>query len=347
MGEEISKEIAVDGVDVRELYGAQNVYLEQIRALHPALKIVARGSSLKVLGAKSAAERFERRMQGLIDYYLKYGHISREVVAQAFAASGLAADEAPADQDVIVYGNNGTVVRARTVNQQRLVRLYDADDLLFAVGPAGSGKTYTSIALAVRALKNKEIRKIILSRPAVEAGEKLGFLPGDMKDKIDPYLQPLYDALQDMIPTMKLQEMMEQNVIQIAPLAFMRGRTLNDAVVILDEAQNTTTAQIKMFLTRMGMNTKMIVTGDMTQIDLPSSQRSGLVEATSILKGVEGIAFIEMNKKDIVRHKLVTRIVEAYEKHDKKAAAARKRNTAKPVSEESFVITDLTSLGDN
>lgn len=219
--------------------------------------------------------------------------------------------------------------------------------MIFAIGPAGSGKTYTSIALAVRALKNKEIRKIILSRPAVEAGEKLGFLPGDMKDKIDPYLQPLYDALQDMIPTMKLQEMMEQNVIQIAPLAFMRGRTLNDAVVILDEAQNTTTAQIKMFLTRMGMNTKMIVTGDMTQIDLPPSQRSGLVEAVSILKGVEGIAFIEMNKKDIVRHKLVTRIVEAYEKHDKKAAAARKRNTAKPVSEESFVITDLTSLGDN
>jgi phosphate starvation-inducible PhoH-like protein len=220
-------------------------------------------------------------------------------------------------------------------------------ELLVYKASAGSGKTYTSIALAVRALKNKEIRKIILSRPAVEAGEKLGFLPGDMKDKIDPYLQPLYDALQDMIPTMKLQEMMEQNVIQIAPLAFMRGRTLNDAVVILDEAQNTTTAQIKMFLTRMGMNTKMIVTGDMTQIDLPSSQRSGLVEATSILKGVEGIAFIEMNKKDIVRHKLVTRIVEAYEKHDKKAAAARKRNTAKPVSEESFVITDLTSLGDN
>ena len=219
--------------------------------------------------------------------------------------------------------------------------------MIFAIRPAGSGKTYTSIALAVRALKNKEIRKIILSRPAVEAGEKLGFLPGDMKDKIDPYLQPLYDALQDMIPTMKLQEMMEQNVIQIAPLAFMRGRTLNDAVVILDEAQNTTTAQIKMFLTRMGMNTKMIVTGDMTQIDLPSSQRSGLVEATCILKGVEGIAFIEMNKKDIVRHKLVTRIVEAYEKHDKKAAAARKRNTTKPVSEESFVITDLTSLGDN
>ena len=246
-----------------------------------------------------------------------------------------------------MYSVNGKPITARSENQQKLVKAYENNDMIFAIGPAGSGKTYTSIALAVRALKNKEIRKIILSRPAVEAGEKLGFLPGDMKDKIDPYLQPLYDALQDMIPTMKLQEMMEQNVIQIAPLAFMRGRTLNDAVVILDEAQNTTTAQIKMFLTRMGMNTKMIVTGDMTQIDLPPSQRSGLVEAVSILKGVEGIAFIEMNKKDIVRHKLVTRIVEAYEKHDKKAAAARKRNTAKPVSEESFVITDLTSLGDN
>ena len=219
MGEEISKEIAVDGVDVRELYGAQNVYLEQIRALHPALKIVARGSSLKVLGAKSAAERFERRMQGLIDYYLKYGHISREVVAQAFAASGLAADEAPADQDVIVYGNNGTVVRARTVNQQRLVRLYDADDLLFAVGPAGSGKTYTAIALAVRALREKVVRRVILTRPAVEAGEKLGFLPGDMKEKLDPYLQPLYDALNDMIPPARLQKFMEEGTIQIAPHA--------------------------------------------------------------------------------------------------------------------------------
>ena len=234
MGEEISKEIAVDGVDVRELYGAQNVYLEQIRALHPALKIVARGSSLKVLGAKSAAERFERRMQGLIDYYLKYGHISREVVAQAFAASGLAADEAPADQDVIVYGNNGTVVRARTVNQQRLVRLYDADDLLFAVGPAGSGKTYTAIALAVRALREKVVRRVILTRPAVEAGEKLGFLPGDMKEKLDPYLQPLYDALNDMIPPARLQKFMEEGTIQIAPLAYMRGRTLDNAFVILD-----------------------------------------------------------------------------------------------------------------
>ena len=303
MGEEISKEIAVDGVDVRELYGAQNVYLEQIRALHPALKIVARGSSLKVLGAKSAAERFERRMQGLIDYYLKYGHISREVVAQAFAASGLAADEAPADQDVIVYGNNGTVVRARTVNQQRLVRLYDADDLLFAVGPAGSGKTYTAIALAVRALR-----------------EKLGFLPGDMKEKLDPYLQPLYDALNDMIPPARLQKFMEEGTIQIAPLAYMRGRTLDNAFVILDEAQNTTLPQIKMFLTRMGRNAKFIVTGDVTQIDLPRRSDSGLTRAIGILRGVKGIGVVEFDRRDIVRHELVKHIVEAFDRHGESEA---------------------------
>ena len=292
MGEEISKEIAVDGVDVRELYGAQNVYLEQIRALHPALKIVARGSSLKVLGAKSAAERFERRMQGLIDYYLKYGHISREVVAQAFAASGLAADEAPADQDVIVYGNNGTVVRARTVNQQRLVRLYDADDLLFAVGPAGSGKTYTAIALAVRALK----------------------------EKLDPYLQPLYDALNDMIPPARLQKFMEEGTIQIAPLAYMRGRTLDNAFVILDEAQNTTLPQIKMFLTRMGRNAKFIVTGDVTQIDLPRRSDSGLTRAIGILRGVKGIGVVEFDRRDIVRHELVKHIVEAFDRHGESEA---------------------------
>ena len=276
MGEEISKEIAVDGVDVRELYGAQNVYLEQIRALHPALKIVARGSSLKVLGAKSAAERFERRMQGLIDYYLKYGHISREVVAQAFAASGLAADEAPADQDVIVYGNNGTVVRARTVNQQRLVRLYDADDLLFAVGPAGSGKTYTAIALAVRALREKVVRRVILTRPAVEAGEKLGFLPGDMKEKLDPLPATALRRAQRHDSARQVAEVHGGGTIQIAPLAYMRGRTLDNAFVILDEAQNTTLPQIKMFLTRMGRNAKFIVTGDVTQIDLPRRSDSGL-----------------------------------------------------------------------
>ena len=312
MGEEISKQITVDGVDPRELYGAQSVYLEQIRALHPALKIVARGSSLKVLGAKADAERFERRMQGLIDYYLKYGHISREVVAQAFAASGISSDEAPADQDVIVYGNNGTIVRARTVNQQRLVRLYDTDDL--AVGPAGSGKTYTAIALAVRALREKVVRRVILTRPAVEAGEKLGFLPGDMKEKLDPYLQPLYDALNDMIPPAKLQKFMEEGTIQIALLAYMRGRTLDNAFVILDEAQNTTLPQIKMFLTRMGRNAKFIVTGDVTQIDLPRKGDSGLTRAIEILRDVKGIGVVEFDRRDIVRHELVKHIVDAFDR---------------------------------
>ena len=235
------------------------------------------------------------------------------------------APQAEKSGNVIVFSVTGKPIIPRSENQQRLVDAFREHDMVFAIGPAGSGKTYTAIALAVRALKNKEIKKIILSRPAVEAGEKLGFLPGDMKEKIDPYLQPLYDALQDMIPAAKLQEYMDQNVIQIAPLAFMRGRTLNDAVVILDEAQNTTSAQIKMFLTRMGMNTKMIVTGDMTQIDLPSSQVSGLVQALRILKGVKGIAFIELNQKDIVRHKLVTRIVEAYDKYEKEQKAERER----------------------
>ena len=318
------KKIDIEGVDPRELYGPQNIYLEQMQELHPNLKIIARGSALTVLGPRSDSERFRKRLDGLIAYYLKYGYISKESVQQAFS-TGVIEHDAPVDKDVIVYGNNGTIVRARTVNQLKLVQSYDRNDLLLAIGPAGSGKTYTAIALAVRALKNKEIKKIILSRPAVEAGEKLGFLPGDMKDKIDPYLQPLYDALQDMIPAAKLKEYMELNIIQIAPLAFMRGRTLNDAVVILDEAQNTTTQQIKMFLTRMGMNTKMIITGDMTQIDLPASQTSGLVQALRILKGVKGISFVELNKKDIVRHKLVERIVDAYEKFDKEKKIEREK----------------------
>ena len=338
----IEKHIVLEDVDPVVFYGVNNTNIQMIKALYPKLRIVARGNIIKVMGDEEEMCAFEENIMAIEQHCVKYNSLKEEDILAIIKGKKTPKESA---EGVIVYSVNGKPITARSENQQKLVKAYENNDMIFAIGPAGSGKTYTSIALAVRALK--EIRKIILSRPAVEAGEKLGFLPGDMKDKIDPYLQPLYDALQDMIPTMKLQEMMEQNVIQIAPLAFMRGRTLNDAVVILDEAQNTTTAQIKMFLTRMGMNTKMIVTGDMTQIDLPSSQRSGLVEATSILKGVEGIAFIEMNKKDIVRHKLVTRIVEAYEKHDKKAAAARKRNTAKPVSEESFVITDLTSLGDN
>lgn len=321
MTEAVGREILVEGVDPRELYGAQNVYLDQIRELHPQLKIVARGSSLKVLGPRAETERFEKHLDGLVAYYLKYGHISSEVVSQAF--SGVALQEAPTDKDVIVYGNNGNIIRARTVNQQRLVSLYDKCDLLFAVGPAGSGKTYTAIALAVRALKERQVRRIILTRPAVEAGEKLGFLPGDMKEKLDPYLQPLYDALNDMIPAAKLTRYIEEGTVQIAPLAYMRGRTLDNAFVILDEAQNTTLSQIKMFLTRMGRNAKFIVTGDVTQIDLPRKSDSGLVHTMEILRRVEDIGIVKFDKRDIVRHPLVKYIVEAFDRDAAASAPAR------------------------
>ena len=265
---------------------------------------------------------FEENITKLEKYCAEYNSLKEEVIIDIIKGN---APQAEQNGNVIVFSVTGKPIIPRSENQLKLVEGFAKNDMVFAIGPAGSGKTYTAIALAVRALKNKEIKKIILSRPAVEAGEKLGFLPGDMKDKIDPYLQPLYDALQDMIPATKLKEYMELNIIQIAPLAFMRGRTLNDAVVILDEAQNTTAQQIKMFLTRMGMNTKMIVTGDMTQIDLPASQTSGLVQALRILKGVKGISFVELNKKDIVRHKLVERIVDAYEKFDKEAKAEREK----------------------
>ncbi len=326
MTEAVGREILVEGVDPRELYGAQNVYLDQIRELHPQLKIVARGSSLKVLGPRAETERFEKHLDGLVAYYLKYGHISSEVVSQAF--SGVALQEAPTDKDVIVYGNNGNIIRARTVNQQRLVSLYDKCDLLFAVGPAGSGKTYTAIALAVRALKERQVRRIILTRPAVEAGEKLGFLPGDMKEKLDPYLQPLYDALNDMIPAAKLTRYIEEGTVQIAPLAYMRGRTLDNAFVILDEAQNTTLSQIKMFLTRMGRNAKFIVTGDVTQIDLPRKSDSGLVHTMEILRRVEDIGIVEFDKRDIVRHPLVKYIVEAFDRDAAASAPAREAAAA-------------------
>ena len=314
MTEAVGKEIAIEGVDPRELYGPRNVYLDQIKELHPQLRIVARGSSLKVLGSEAETQRFGRHMEGLVAYYLKYGHISSEVIGQAFAGD-IAGQEAPADKDVIVYGNNGNIIRARTVNQQKLVSLYGRNDLLFAVGPAGSGKTYTAIALAVRALKEKEVRRIILTRPAVEAGEKLGFLPGDLKEKLDPYLQPLYDALNDMIPPAKLAKYLEEGTVQIAPLAYMRGRTLDNAFVILDEAQNTTLSQIKMFLTRMGRNARFIVTGDVTQIDLPKKSDSGLTRSMEILRGVGGIGIVEFDKRDIVRHQLVKYIVDAFDKY--------------------------------
>ncbi len=314
MNEAVAKEILVEGVDPRELYGPQDAYLEQIRGYFPTLKIVARGSSLKVLGSEAESRRFAKRLEGLVAYYLKYGHLSSEVIDQCFAGTTASVEDAPVDKDVIVYGNNGNIIRARTVNQQRLVKLAERNDLLFAVGPAGSGKTYTAIALAVRALKERQVRRIILTRPAVEAGEKLGFLPGDMKEKLDPYLQPLYDALNDMIPPAKLTKFLEEGTVQIAPLAYMRGRTLDNAFVILDEAQNTTLSQIKMFLTRMGRNARFIVTGDVTQIDLPRKSDSGLVRAMTTLRGIDGIGIVEFDKRDIVRHPLVKYIVDAFDK---------------------------------
>lgn len=288
-----------------------------IKALFPKLRVVARDNVLRVIGDNEQMGHFEECIEAMRRHVLKYNSISEEDILDI--ANGRKTKD-DAAKDVVVYSISGRPIKARSENQQKLIDAFERDDMIFAVGPAGTGKTYLSIALAVKAMKEKQAKKIILSRPAVEAGEKLGFLPGDMKDKIDPYLQPLYDALEDMIPAVKLQDMMEKHIIQIAPLAFMRGRTLSDAVVILDEAQNTTSAQLRMFLTRMGWNTKMIITGDMTQIDLPNDTRSGLREARRILNGVEGISFIELNKKDIVRHKLVTRIVNAYEAYDKEKA---------------------------
>ena len=316
----IEKHIVLEDIDPVIFYGVNNANIQMIKALYPKLRIVARGNVIKVMGDEEEMCAFEESIIALEKHCAKYNSLKEEVILDIVRGKKPQIEKTG---DTIVFSVTGKPIVPRSENQLKLVKEYEKNDMLFAIGPAGSGKTYTAIALAVRSLKNKEIKKIILSRPAVEAGEKLGFLPGDMKDKIDPYLQPLYDALQDMIPAAKLKEYMEMNVIQIAPLAFMRGRTLNDAVVILDEAQNTTTQQIKMFLTRMGMNTKMIVTGDMTQIDLPSSQKSGLVQALHILKGVKGISFIELNKKDIVRHKLVTQIVEAYEKFEERQKEER------------------------
>ena len=321
----IEKHIVLEDIDPVIFYGVNNANMQMIKALFPKLRIVARGDVIKVMGDEEEMCAFEEAILALEKHCARYNSLNEEAILDIIKGNKPQIEKTG---DVIVHSVTGKPITPRSTNQLKLVKEFDKNDMIFAIGPAGSGKTYTAIALAVRALKNKEIKKIILSRPAVEAGEKLGFLPGDMKDKIDPYLQPLYDALQDMIPAAKLKEYMELNIIQIAPLAFMRGRTLNDAIVILDEAQNTTTQQIKMFLTRMGMNTKMIVTGDMTQIDLPSSQTSGLVQAIKILKGVKGISFIELNKKDIVRHKLVTRIVEAYEKFEEKTKSLK--NTDKP-----------------
>ncbi|HIR37404.1 MAG TPA: PhoH family protein [Candidatus Limisoma gallistercoris] len=317
----VERLVIIDNVDPVIFYGVNNTNMQLIRNLFPKLRIAARGTLIKALGDEDETSDFEKKIKELESYCVKYNRLNEDVILDI--VKGNPPKELKID-DAIIYGVNGKPIQARSANQQKLVKAFNENDLTFALGPAGTGKTYVAIALAVKALKNREIRKVILSRPAVEAGEKLGFLPGDMKDKIDPYLQPLYDALEDMIPTNKLKEYMETNVIQIAPLAFMRGRTLSDAVIILDEAQNTTTHQIKMFLTRLGMNAKMVVTGDITQIDLPHSQTSGLVQALNVLHRVPGIAKVQFDKKDIVRHQLVQRIVEAYEKHDE---AIRKLRT--------------------
>lgn len=327
----------LENVDPVIFYGVNNANMQLIKTLFPKLRIVARGNVMKVIGEEEESELFLKKIREIEKYCEEFNTLGEETILDIVKGN---APVVARQENLIIHGMNGKPITARTENQQKLVKAFDENDLVFATGPAGSGKTFIAIALAVRALKNKEARKIILSRPAVEAGEKLGFLPGEMKDKLDPYLQPLYDALQDMIPAAKLKEYMENNVIQIAPLAFMRGRTLNDAIIILDEAQNTTTHQIKMFLTRLGMNAKMIVTGDVTQIDLPPSTTSGLIQAMRVLKDVKGIGRVQFDKKDIVRHKLVQRIVEAYDQFDAQNREAKKERRETLNTEHSINIKE-------
>ena len=327
----------LENVDPVIFYGVNNANMQLIKTLFPKLRIVARGNVMKVIGEEEESELFLKKIREIEKYCEEFNTLGEDTILDIVKGS---APVVARQENLIIHGMNGKPITARTENQQKLVKAFDENDLVFATGPAGSGKTFVAIALAVRALKNKEARKIILSRPAVEAGEKLGFLPGEMKDKLDPYLQPLYDALQDMIPAAKLKEYMENNVIQIAPLAFMRGRTLNDAIIILDEAQNTTTHQIKMFLTRLGMNAKMIVTGDVTQIDLPPSTTSGLIQAMRVLKDVKGIGRVQFDKKDIVRHKLVQRIVEAYDQFDAQNREAKKERRETLNTEHSINIKE-------
>ena len=311
----MDKQILLDGIDPMAFFGMNNSKINLIKNLFPKIKITHRGNSLFIQGEEKELGTFEKKFTLLLDHFYQFNILTEDIIHQLLA-NGISTMEENgfSEPDIIVFGNNGKPVRGRTPNQRKLVDDSFKNDLIFAIGPAGTGKTYTAIALAVRALKNKEIKKIILSRPAVEAGENLGFLPGDLKEKIDPYLQPLYDALEDMIPPKKLEEFLKDGTIQIAPLAFMRGRTLSNAFVILDEAQNTTVNQLKMFLTRMGLNAKFIVTGDITQIDLPNRSQSGLIHALKILGKIKSISIIEFDKSDIVRHRLVRDIVEAYER---------------------------------
>ena len=306
------KILHIETVDPLDLYGVQCSRLDILKRAFPKIQIVARGHDVKLLGDEQQIADFEDKFRQVVHFLDTYNRLSDDDLVQILNNQQQHQSDAP--DDLIVFGNNGRAIRARSANQQRMVKSLEDNDMLFATGPAGSGKTYTAIALAVRALRNREVRRIVLSRPAVEAGERLGFLPGDLKEKIDPYLQPLYDALNDMIPAKKLESHIEEGIIQIAPLAFMRGRTLDNAFVILDEAQNTTLPQMKMFLTRMGMNSKFIITGDVTQIDLPRTQDSGLVQAVRLLRNIEGISFVERDETDIVRHRLVKEIVRAFDR---------------------------------
>ena len=322
--------ILIEGIDPLELFGVNNSKLDIITKHFPKLKIVARGNEVKAIGEDNIVADFESKINQMIDFYSRFNKLTEENIKDFLNETDETISNAEDNYgDALVFGNHGRIIKARTVNQKNLVDLYATHDLLFAIGPAGSGKTYTAIALAVRALKNKEVKRIILTRPAVEAGERLGFLPGDMKEKLDPYLQPLYDALNDMIPARKLLDYMEDGTVQIAPLAYMRGRTLDNAFVILDEAQNTTLSQLKMFLTRMGKNAKFIVTGDITQIDLPRKDDSGLVTTLKLLKNIPDIAVIYFDARDIIRHKLVKYIVHAFEKYSQKESEESEKDNNK------------------
>ncbi|MCQ2229756.1 MAG: PhoH family protein [Bacteroidales bacterium] len=326
----IEKLIYLDTIDLVEFCGAKNVKLDLIRSQFPKLKIVCRGNWIKAMGEADEVAAFEEKMAQIIQYYNEYNVLTEQAILDITSGNPQTVIST-VDSTVVVHSVDGHPIKARSANQQIMVDAAMENDMVFAVGPAGSGKTYLAIALAVRALKARQVKKIILSRPAVEAGEKLGFLPGDMKEKIDPYLQPLYDALQDMIPPLKLKEFMETGVIQIAPLAFMRGRTLSNAFVILDEAQNTTIPQMKMFLTRMGANAKFIITGDVTQIDLSQISQSGLIYSTKVLKNINGLKIVEFGSKDIVRHKLVQRIVDAFDKDETRRKKEQKEQKEKTV----------------
>jgi phosphate starvation-inducible PhoH-like protein len=305
--------IELSEISPRDFFGEQNVNIEKLKELFPKLKIVARGNKIKAYGDEEVLEEFDKRLAMLLEHFAKYNKLDENVIERVLLSRSRDDYETPDSSNaVLVHGVNGRKIKPQTANQRKLVQLMVKNDMLFAVGPAGTGKTYTGVALAVKALKEKQVRRIILTRPAVEAGEKLGFLPGDLKEKLDPYMQPLYDALRDMIPAEKLESFIEKGVIQIAPLAFMRGRTLDNAFVILDEAQNTTHAQMKMFLTRMGKNAKFMITGDPGQIDLPRHTLSGLKEALLILKNVNGVGMIYLDDKDVIRHKLVKKVISAY-----------------------------------